>query len=524
MRLRWSVKASQTNRVMLMGLNMQGPVPHPKYGLIARESYERNIPVYACISEIAKAAGSVPWLLYKQGKSASLKSATRMMTPTTAQKSAMYHGTRAAVVHKALESTQIEQHPLLKLLEQPNNFQSQAEYIAQGLSYWLISGNSYEEFLGPLTGPNKGKPLEMYNLRPDRINILPSKDPEKWIEGYEYKVNDKAVTFEPSAILHRKFFHPTNDFYGLSPLQVAMRAYQTDNLSLDWNYALIQNQARPSGALIAPTAVSDDSYERIKQEIKDSYSGSISAGLPIFLENGLKWEPLSLSPLELDWLAGAKDLRRLICAIFNVPPELIGDSEARTYNSFPEARRAFWMEAVLPLLDAIRDSYNHRLTSLYGSGLFLDYDRDQIDALAEEQAKVWARVGGSKHLSINEMREATGYETWDGDPEEDNPADVPIGLLPKSGPEFPVDGQVPGQLSKPDPTKSGLRLIETAVKDGTPVTVTPEDAQRIMREITQKGQRLSGRQKSALARMRKGLSGMFKEQGQALATHLTTET
>jgi phage portal protein BeeE len=80
--------------------------------------------------------------------------------------------------------------------------------------------------------------------------------------------------FDPSAVIHYKFFNPTDDFYGMSPLQAAIRAWQTENIAQDWNYALLNNAGRTSGALIAPTTVSDDVYLRLKDEIKDSYTGA----------------------------------------------------------------------------------------------------------------------------------------------------------------------------------------------------------------------------------------------------------
>jgi HK97 family phage portal protein len=504
--LQLDVKASRSTKVIMQGLRMPGAVPHMRYERLAKEGYERNIPVYLCVDLISSGGSSVPWCLYRKERGGQKK---RIMTKQTAYRSEMFRGIRAGAVKNSLRLTEVNNHPALALVENPNPNQSQAEYLKWLISFFLISGNSYEEFVAP--NRKNAPPVEMYSLRPDRVEILANSpenrrkhaeiagivDDTALVLGYDYTVNMFTETFAAPTVLHRKFFHPTDDFYGLSPLQVAARHYKTDNLSADWNYALLQNQARPSGALIAPTTIGDDTYDRLKAELKENYGGG-NSGVPMILEGGFEWQPLGLTPLEMDWLAGTRDARAQVCTVYHVAPELTGDPEHRTYNSMPEARRALWMEAIMPVLDQIRDSYNNRLLPLFGDGLYLDYDRDQIDALAEDQEKVWTRVGGAKMLSVNEQRDAIGYEIYEGDPEEDPEADVPQSLRKIAAPAG-VPGADPFG-GEPDPAK-------------------PEPPKA--REV--KKQTLNGRQKRALKRMKSAMSSHYRKQGEDLAAYLKRE-
>lgn len=487
------LKQSQVNRVIMMGLGLsQQPLEHPNYEKLSQEAYERNVTVFACINAIMKALSSISWVLMKRVPRGAPK---RVMTQPTWTKAYTKHGPRQALVRKALLQTEVEAHPLLTLLERPNKLQGQADYLQQLAGYFLISGNSYEEFIARNTKP--ALPEEMFVLRPDRMKVLPNtpelrrKYPElanqvdelELLLGYSYTVGSREQVFPLNAILHRKAFHATNDFYGLSPLAAAARAYRTDNLAADWNFALIRNEARPSGTLIAPQTVTDETYERIKNEIKESFTGAGAAGMPLFLEGGLEWTPLGLTPLELDWLAGRKYSRVEICSVFNVPPEMVGDSEHKTYNSFPEARLSFWMEAVLPLADCIRDSYNSVLVPRFGDNLFLDYDRDQIDAIQEDQNKLWLRIGQATHISVNEKRLATGYDMYDGDPETDDPANVPLELLSPSTPGF-----------------------EDSLDAGD------EEGKTLQRAREQKAQRL---QAATVLRFKRMMAAHFRQQGRA---------
>jgi HK97 family phage portal protein len=527
--IKLGVKASATNRVILQNLRMPGgTIPHVRYDALSKESYERNVAVNLCVNLLSSSAASVPWVLYKNSGPGT--KARRIMTKSAAYKAQMFQGVRRGAVLKALRTTEIESHPALSLLERPNEYQSHAEYMVWMLSYFLISGNSFEEFVAP--NKKNAAPVEMFALRPDRTTIIPNTDMNRQrypllsqkVEplsttalGYNYSVGGRDdEQFAADSVLHRKFFHPTDDFYGLSPLQVAARYFRTDNLSADWNFALLQNQARPSGALVAPTTIGDDTYERLKQELVENYGGS-NTGVPMILEGGFEWKQLGLSPLEMDWLSGTRDARSMICAIYHVPPEKIGDPEHRTYNSMPEAGRALWNEGVLPLLDMVRDSYNRFMIPRYGENLYLDYDRDQIDALADDQDKVWSRVEKVTFISVNEKREAVGFDDYEGDPELDPEASVPTALLPKPAGPVPFgggSGELPG--SKPNGAEPTIN----------PPEVDPEVVDKpaaSAKSIERKAQRLTSAQKSARARLRAGMASHYRKQGTELAAYLRRE-
>jgi HK97 family phage portal protein len=529
----FSRKSNPANKIIMLGLNVTGPegiVPHKNFSWLSKQTYERNATVYGCVSTLAQAGATVPWVLYEFGRSGSKSKARRIISPSTFRKAQMLSmdAQRFPHLRKSLEMTEIETHPLLKLVEQPNPEQAQGEFVEQLLSYWLLSGNTYERFISPLTGANKNKPLEIWNWRPDRVEIVPSKNPEQGlVGGYLYIANGRGYD-EPltpaSAVLHHKFVNPTDDFYGMSPLQAAIRAWQTENIAQDWNYALLNNSGRTSGALIAPTTVGDDTYNRLKRELAESYTGAGAAGTPMFLEGGMKWEPMGLTPMELDFLNGLRDAAIRICRVYHLAPEIIGVPDAKTYNSLAEARKAMWQEGVMPLLDRIRDAYNQRVVPLFGDRLFLDYDRDQIDAIQEDQAKVWDKLNRTRFLTTNEKRVAAGYATYD-DPE--GLADVPESILNPT----PGATGIPGAPANAPTSLQAMReFIRKAVEEDTELTheqkaaalealehgITTPEAQKA-------GQALNRKQKQLEAVMRKAMSRTFKDQGAALANFLRAE-
>lgn len=371
-------KASSVARAIVQ-IYLGQPVWTPKnFENLAKEGFEQNVWVYRCVMAIAQAAAGVPWLLYEKRRG---------------------------------NVREIESHALLDLLRRPNPLQSKQEYTEAVVAFLLLSGNAYEEE----NGPNVGPPRELWPLRPDRIQVLP--DAENLIAGYRYEVNGRRIDFPADRVMHTKLFAALDDFYGLSPIAVAARGIDGDNAANAWNASMFQNGARPSGALWTENALTDDQYNRLQNQVNSKYTGTKNTGRPLLLEGGLKWQEMSLSPKDMDFIQSKKLSRLEICAAFGVPPELVGDHEHATYSNYEEARQAFYEDTVLPILDKIRDKRNAHLVPKFGEGLYLDYDRDSIEALQESREKVWDRVlraHAQGLLTDNEGRDALGYESVPG--------------------------------------------------------------------------------------------------------------
>lgn len=372
-----AVKQSAVNRALTLFLPLgQGISGNTDYVSLAREGYAKNSVVFACIKEIAEAAAGVSWLLYRR----------------------LPQGGRR----------EITEHPLLRLLERPNPLQGKFALIEAAIAYLYLSGNAYLELVGP--GDTAGEasfPREIYALRPDRMRILPH--PVHLIAGYEYKVSGQSVRFSPGQILHVKLFHPLDDWYGLSPVQVAALAIDKINAGDKWNAALLQNSAVPSGALVARERLTDEQFRRLKTEMREQIQGVQNAREPLLLEQDLDWKELSISPKEMDWIEGLKFSALQIAQIYNVPAELIGLQSA-TYQNRREARKALYTEVVCPALNRLRDAFNNVLTPRFGKDLILDYDKDKIEALADDQESLWRRANDSRFLTINEKRRLVGFD------------------------------------------------------------------------------------------------------------------
>jgi HK97 family phage portal protein len=367
-------KASRVARLLAVE-RLGRPVWTPRdYAALAREAYMRNAVAHRCVTLLAQAAASVPLLLYEGAR-------------------------------------ELTDHPLLRLLARPNPRLGGAAFLETVYSHLLVAGNAYLEAVSI-----EGKLREIHALRPDRVRVVPG--PDGWPMAFDYGLGGETVRIAQEGdpippILHIALFHPLDDHYGLSPLEAAAVALDTHNAAASWHKALLDNAARPSGALIYEGAngatLSADQFARLKTELEESFQGSANAGRPLLLEGGLDWRPMSLAPRDLDFVEARNAAAREIALAFGVPPLLLGIPGDNTYANYQEANRALLRQTVLPLIGRSMEAIAQWLEPAFGATLRIEPDLDRIEALSGEREALWRRIGNADFLTSDEKREAVGY-------------------------------------------------------------------------------------------------------------------
>lgn len=343
------------------------------YASFAREGYGRNAIAYRCVRLISEAAAS-----------AMLK-----VTPGD--------------------------HPLGALLARPNPEQTGAELFEAFFGHLQVAGNAFLEAAAIEDGP----PRELYVLRPDRMAVIPGA--RGWPLGWEHRVGAQVTRFERdpytdrSPILHLKLFAPADDWYGQSPMEAAAHAIDIHNAGGAWNKALIDNAARPSGALVYADATRNftaDQFARLKADLDEQYSGAANAGRPLLLDGGLDWKPMSLTPTDMDFIEARHAAAREIALAFGVPPMLLGIPGDNTYANYREANLAFWRQTALPLALKTARALENWLGERwdYAGAATVSVDLESVTALAVEREALWTRLQGAGFLTDEEKRAFAGIE------------------------------------------------------------------------------------------------------------------
>ena len=377
-------------------------VPKISYEDLATDGYSENAIVYRCVNEIANNASRVKINLFRGDQ-------------------------------------EVDNHPLLDLLYKPSPTMSQVEWFQSVYSYLLISGNNYMLSVGGDNTP----PTELYNLRPDRIKIRTGT--RAMPVAYDYMLKGQVVESYDvdqatggSKVKHIKLFNPLDDYYGMSPIQASSVDIDQHNLANKHNVNLLQNGARPSGAVIfnpkdetgGHVQLSDVQRNQLMNDVNQRFSGTGNAGKPMLLEGDFDWKEMGLSPKDMDFIQLKNMSAKDIALVYGVPSQLIGIPDSQTYSNFAEAKLALYNETIIPLLDRIQGDLNEWLIPMFNEqGLELRYDIDSIPAMAEQRKRVFESVTAGVRdgiLTRNEAREQLGYEPMEG-------ADsllVPANLMP----------------------------------------------------------------------------------------------
>lgn len=401
-------KESQTGRIMVMSPGQ--PVWSDRnYKAFANEGYRQNAIVFRSVQAISDAVASVPWTAWRGEQ-------------------------------------ELDAHPILDLINNPNPRDSRSQYLQQKVGFLMLSGNSYEEHV-----EQGGAVRELYQLRPDRMKIIPGA--HGFPQAYEYTVGQRKVRFDVDpltlrgSVRHMRLFNPTDDWYGMSPIEAGAYAVDTHNQAGAWIQSLLQNSARPSGALVVADdkALNDEEFNRLKTQLDEQYAGAKNAGRPMLLEGGLDWKVMGLSPSDMALIETKLSAARDIALALGVPPQLLGIPGDNTYSNYQEARLAFWEDTVIPLVNMIADDWNASLGERFG-GVMLKPDFDQVPAIVEKKRSQWSMLDATQSLTLNEKREAMGYPPVDGG----DVLMVPMSSIPLS------QAQEPPAPPVSEPSQDGL--------------------------------------------------------------------
>jgi HK97 family phage portal protein len=290
----------------------------------------------------------------------------------------------------------------------------QADGLLEGIAAnLLLHGNAYVQ----LIADDRDQPQELCQLRPERVSVVC--DERGWPVAYLYRAGgqvrryERRDALERAQVVHIKALHPRDDHYGLGCVEAAIAAASVHNRASRWNKALLDNAARPSGALSYEPAdgsvLSADQFKRLKEELGQEFSGTTNAGRPLLLEGGLKWQALSLTPADMDFVALKEGAARDIALAFGVPPVLVGLPGDATYANAREAGRALYRQTILPMAARILNALGALLSDWLGP-VKLAVDTDQLSELADDRAKLWEVVGSAGFLSDEEKREMLGFK------------------------------------------------------------------------------------------------------------------
>jgi HK97 family phage portal protein len=313
--------------------------------------------------------------------------------------------------------------------------------------------------------------------------------------AYDYVLKGQVIesyevdqTTGNSKVKHIKLFNPLDDYYGMSPIQASSVDVDQHNLANKHNVNLLQNGARPSGAVIfnpkdetgGHVQLSDVQRNQLINDVNQRFSGTGNAGKPMLLEGDFDWKEMGLSPKDMDFVQLKNMSAKDIALVYGVPSQLIGIPDAQTYSNFAEAKLALYNETIIPLLDRVQGDLNEWLVPMFKEqGLELRYDIDSIPAMAEQRKRVFESVTQGVQngiLTRNEAREQLGYERLEGADSLMVPANLmPLNLDEEMDSEI-VSENIPAEIIPNDLIEDEDGDIDEVIKAISDIDTTPTDS------------------------------------------------
>lgn len=329
------------------------------------------------------------------------------------------------------DGEQVEKHDIIDLINKVNPAMTKYDLLGATQAFLDLTGNAYWFLVRDKDGA--GAIQEIYILRPDKMSIVTSKENPLEVTGYVYKTDTRTqIPFNKNEILHFKNFNPVGNYpyphKGMGIVQASYFAIDTDNDARIWNSSFFKKSARPDGILYqeGEGVASPEEHKRLQDEWADTFQGAENSHKVAILSGGLKWQEVTRTQKDMDFLGQRTFSRDEILAMFRVPKSIIGITDDVNRANADASIYVFALRTVKPLMQRMVDTLNEFLVPEFEEqGYYLEFvspvPEDRTAKVAEFSA------GINKWLSRNEIRSFEGLPpTENGDTFTGSFADVPV--------------------------------------------------------------------------------------------------
>lgn len=393
------------------------PVRAPQYSLFARRrstddlmlsTYEVVGTVFAVVHSLAVATGKADWTLYRSAKSG-LKE----------------------------DRQPVASHAVLDLWRKPNPFMPRRRFMEMAQQHIDLTGES-DVLVSSVKMGGKGLPIELWPMRPDRIQPVP--DPYDFLAGYVYTSPEgQAIPLELNECLPILMPNPRNPYRGLGPIQALLSTIESTKAHEEWDRAFFENSAAPGGIIEVPNSLSDPQFDELRDRWAATHQGVSKAHRVAILEAGMKWVDRSFTQRDMQFAELRTVKRDTILEAFGFPKPMLGITEDVNRANAEAAEYVFAKWLITERLDRWRDWLNYQLLPLYGStgqGLEWDYESPVSENSDAANAAITARSSALVAMAGAGF-DATETQQWLDVPEIPYEKPVPPPALAPAVPQDP---------------------------------------------------------------------------------------
>ncbi|MBR3747442.1 MAG: phage portal protein [Selenomonadaceae bacterium] len=298
-------------------------------------------------------------------------------------------------------------HPLYFLLhDAPNSEMTSFNFRESSMSHLLLRGNAYSQIIRD----GLGKVVGLYLLQPNRMTVERDDNGEIVYRYTPTTGENSRMKNSAQVILSRRdVLHiPALGFDGIigySPIAMARNAIGVAIACEEFGAKFFENGARPSGILEHPGTIQNP--EKLRESWQSVYGGSGNTGKVAILEEGMKYQQISIPPNDAQFLDTRKFQLNEIARIFRVPPHMLADLERATFSNVTQQSLEFVMYTLTPWIVRWEQALNKALFSPNERGKF--FVKFNVDGLLrgdyETRIRGYSTAIQNGIMSVNEVRE-----------------------------------------------------------------------------------------------------------------------
>lgn len=332
----------------------------------------QTVAVYACVKLIANQIATLPLKLYRRVDARN----KQVIDP---------------------DGTDLSFGLLARMLGQtPNPEVPAQEFLRDLVGHQLLWGNSYTN----VVRNGAGRPMELWPLRPDRMQIVRVISELERELGYIYTLpNGDRIALDAADVMHIRNLS-IDGVVGLSPIaDVARNAVAIEQAASEHGGRFFSNGAAPSSVLTIP-AKGDKFQEKVKlyrDQFGAIYGGLSKAGRMAVVEEGVTWQSIGIPNQQSQFLETRHFQVAEIARLYGVPPHMISDVERTTSwgTGIVEQNVAFLTYTLRPILENIEAAINHNLGLIPGRRTLRDesvYPQFSVEGLLRGDATAQANM------------------------------------------------------------------------------------------------------------------------------------
>ena len=361
----------------LMELIMRGE--KPSLTAVSPETAMRLSTVYACIKVLSETVSTLPCHLYK-------------LSADRTSKTHVWSDIMHTLVYRA-----------------PNDWQTAQEFWQMQVVNLCLRGNSYSY----IVRGDSGRVVGLHPIPVDSVSVdIQHQNQITYHVTIGEKGRERTMMLPPSEVLHFKGM-TLDGIRGISPI-----AYQGSLLGgaieqRDHANNVFANGSTPRGVLQVDGTLSDDAYKNLKESWDSAHGGTRNANRVALLEAGVKFEPISMSPGDVQLIETRKLSREEICGIFRVPPHMIADLSRATFSNIEAQGLDFYKSAISPYLKAFENRMDFQL--LGDSTRCFKFDVSElIRGDFQGEVEAYSKLLTMGVMSPNEVRSRLDMNPRDG--------------------------------------------------------------------------------------------------------------